>query len=71
MPLTCQCISKTGQAKFSCQFISHKERHPFWIIEDKTFYAIYIGANMVISSGKFFEEARYSTSYLFFSYSDL
>ena len=31
----------------------------YWIIEDKTFYAINIGANMVISSQKFFKEARY------------
>ena len=31
----------------------------YWIIEDKTFYAINIGANMVISSRKFFKAARY------------
>ena len=31
----------------------------YWIIEDKTFYAINIGPNMVISSQKFFKAARY------------
>ena len=31
----------------------------YWIIEDKTFYAINIGANMVISNQKFFKAARY------------
>ena len=31
----------------------------YWIIEDKTFYAINIAANMVISSRKFFKADRY------------
>ena len=31
----------------------------YWIIEDKTFYAINIAANMVISSQKFFKADRY------------
>ena len=31
----------------------------YWIIEDKTFYGINIGSNMVISSQKFFKAARY------------
>ena len=31
----------------------------YWIIEDKTFYAINIARNMVISSQKFFKADRY------------
>ena len=36
----------------------------YWIIEDKTFYAINIAANMVISSQKFFKADRYRYRYV-------
>ena len=40
--------------------IHTKKDIQYWIIEDKTFYAINIGPNMVISGLKFFKAARYS-----------